>query len=416
MADDNSQAACPSGGEPQVLEHETPPPNGKRKAESELDSVVDDEFDEETGINNPGELQCGDSGVADGSGVPVSKNQMKRLKRQQAYEKYKEDRKGKRKDKRHERQARKRAEREAKIAAAEAAGLDPKTALQPAEPWRPRPVPIALVIDCNFEDYMREPEIVSLASQIVRSYSQNRRAKFQTHLLVSSWKGKLKTRFETVLKNSHHQWKGVHVVEGDFLEAATKAHELMAGPGGGEVLDLIKPSQEGNKPAIAHGDEPDSSVPNPEPESDDVDRSVVYLSSESPYTLERLEANTTYVIGGLVDRNREKGLCYNQAKQRNVRTAKLPIGHFMAMQSRYVLTTNQVVEIMVKWLECGDWGEAFVSIIPKRKGGTLKAPASAADIKETYGEGGQEDEEGRNTNATETPKEGASLATQETQV
>jgi tRNA (guanine9-N1)-methyltransferase len=27
---------------------------------------------------------------------------------------------------------------------------------------------------------------------------------------------------------------------------------------------------------------------------------------------------------------------------------------------------------MVKWLECGDWGEAFMKVIPKRKGGTLK--------------------------------------------
>jgi len=44
----------------------------------------------------------------------------------------------------------------------------------------------------------------------------------------------------------------------------------------------------------------------------------------------------------------------------------------MEMQSRFVLATNHVHEIMVKWLECGDWGEAFMQVIPKRKGGKLK--------------------------------------------
>jgi tRNA (guanine9-N1)-methyltransferase len=27
---------------------------------------------------------------------------------------------------------------------------------------------------------------------------------------------------------------------------------------------------------------------------------------------------------------------------------------------------------MLKWLECRDWGEAFMKVIPQRKGGTLK--------------------------------------------
>jgi len=338
--------------------------NGKRKAETELfrdDSVPtlpvhDNETDQ-----------------------PLSKNQLKRLKRQQQYEVYKEERKVKRRDKRHAKQERKRAEREAKIAAAEAAGIDPETVVRPqVEPWRPQPVPVTFIIDCDFEEFMREPEIVSLSSQVVRSYAMSRKARYQPHLYISSWKGKMRARFETVLRNTHESWKGVRIVEEDFVEAARKAKEQMAGLDAGELTELL--GRKAGEPAVTYGDDRQPIPENAEP--DDIDKSVVYLSSESPYTLEKLEPNTSYVVGGLVDRNREKGLCYKRAQERKVRTAKLPIGEYMAMQSRYVLTTNQVIEIMVKWLECGDWGEAFIHVIPKRKGGTLKKQRSQADTDE----------------------------------
>jgi tRNA (guanine9-N1)-methyltransferase len=37
------------------------------------------------------------------------------------------------------------------------------------------------------------------------------------------------------------------------------------------------------------------------------------------------------------------------------------------MASRHVLTVNQVLEIMLRWLEVRDWEKAFLSVIPKRK-------------------------------------------------
>jgi tRNA (guanine9-N1)-methyltransferase len=351
---------------------------GKRKAESELaregSFAPSDRQNAETGDKE---------GANDGDEVepdkPLSKNQLKRLRRRQQFEVYREGRKVKRKEKRHAKQERKREERNAKIAEAEAAGLDPETVLRPqGEPWRPRPVPVAFIIDCDFEAYMRENEIVSLSSQITRSYSKTRKGKYQPHLFISSWKGKLKSRFETVLENTHHHWKGVGIVEGDFCDAAKEAKALMEGGKAGGVIDLI--AQREDDPAMTSADDLGPVSP-----AEDIDQSVVYLSSESPYTLKRLEPNTSYVIGGLVDRNREKGLCYKRAKDYKVRTAKLPIGEYMAMQDRYVLTTNQVIEIMVKWLECGDWGEAFLDIIPKRKGGTLKKQGSQADPDEFEG-------------------------------
>ncbi|GAB1317511.1 tRNA (guanine(9)-N(1))-methyltransferase [Madurella fahalii] len=363
--------------------------NGKRKAEAELEHAAkkkspSDDDDQGPPANETSATHAGDTEHS--TNKPLSKNQLKRLRRQQQWEEYKEDRKAKRKDKRHERQARKRAEKEAKMAEVEAAGIDPATVLQTKEPWIYRPVPVSFIIDCDFEQYMRDPEIVSLSSQIVRSYAMNRKSKYQASLHISSWKGKLKSRFETILKNTHENWKNVGIHEGDFRQAAKQAYEQMTSPHGGEVIDLIKPS-ENNQEVTADSSNGANTAATPAPDADDVDKSIVYLTSDSPYTLDRLEANTSYIIGGLVDRNREKGLCYKRAREYKVRTAKLPIGEYMAMQSRYVLTTNQVVEIMAKWLECGDWGKAFMDVIPKRKGGTLKNGDSEKAAKEEDGVG-----------------------------
>lgn len=43
-----------------------------------------------------------------------------------------------------------------------------------------------------------------------------------------------------------------------------------------------------------------------------------------------------YVIGGLVDHNSHKGLCYEQAVKNGYRHARLPIDEFVEMKTRKV--------------------------------------------------------------------------------
>ncbi|KAF4965304.1 hypothetical protein FSARC_6886 [Fusarium sarcochroum] len=301
---------------------------------------------------------------ADEEAVPMSKNALKRLKKQQQWEAGKEERKQKRKDSRVARKVRKREERAALIAQ----GIDPDANKKEKPPSIN--VPISLIFDCDFEQYMREKEIISLGSQITRSYSENKNARYRTQIYVSDWNGKLAERFHQILDDKHRNWKGIDFVDGDFIACAEKAREQMKGKDN-QVTEALQRSIDDKSPWVRDAKDP-LPLPDPEPEPRPEYNDIVYLSSDSPYTLERLEPNTSYIIGGLVDKNREKGLCYKRARERGIRTARLPIGQYMVMQSRTVLTTNHVVEIMLKWLEYENWGDAFMSVIPKRKGGQLR--------------------------------------------
>ena len=211
---------------------------------------------------------------------------------------------------------------------------------------------------------MTPEELVSMSTQVTRCYSDHRKAKYKPSLAVSSFKGGIKDRFEGILNNQHQSWD-VHFHESHFTEVATEAKEWMAGSDGGDIAGALS-----NDVIETHGENPAVHPPPGE---------VIYLTSDSPDTLERLKPYSTYIIGGIVDKNRHKGICYQRARDHNIKTAKLPISEHLKLSSRQVLTTNHVHEILLRWLESGDWGEAFMAVIPQRKGGELKSVQSEPD-------------------------------------
>ncbi|KAK7745883.1 tRNA (guanine(9)-N(1))-methyltransferase [Cytospora paraplurivora] len=403
METNQQVAAIEATTSPELPTVDVPAPaedTNPRKRQREQDDGEEPALDNDE-VQPTGE---GDAAAADGAEdqPKLSKNQQRKLKRQKLWEERRQDRKVQRKEKRHSRTAKNRQEREEKAAAlVQAEGIDMEEALNrivaleksaSKKNKKLHVVPVSLIIDCDFEQYMHENEIVSLGSQVTRSYSMNRQGDYQTHILISSWGGKLKQRFETVVKNTHKNWKGVSFVEGDFVEAGKVAWDIMHGPRGGTTCPALggdEPAGGQQQPDDTVADQgdaagqqtvqesaPDSAKETSLPEKlipEFTTDSIIYLSADSPHTLDKLEPNTSYVIGGLVDRNREKLLCQRRAEGKNIRTAKLPIGEYMQMASRQVLATNHVVEIMSKWLETGDWGKAFMEVIPKRKGGRLRS-------------------------------------------
>jgi tRNA (guanine9-N1)-methyltransferase len=317
----------------------------------------------------------------DPSGPPLSKSKLKKLRRNQAWEAGRDYRKVRRKEKTQARREKKRAVKATEStldspdpSAGATKGVSTNGAVTKGKRGKkehPRAVqlPVTLILDCGFDDLMLPKEIISLGSQVTRAYSDHARARYRAHMVVSSFGGRLKERFETVLASQHEGWKFVRFTDAGFVDAAKDAAEYMKSERGGQLAGALSSAS-----------------------TDGEEGEVIYLTSDSPDTLEVLKPNSTYIIGGLVDKNRHKGICYKTAMDQGVKTAKLPIGEYMRMSSRFVLATNHVVEILLAWLECGDWAKAFEKAVPKRKGGVLRGPENG-EKRGDVGEGGLDDDD-----------------------
>ena len=115
---------------------------------------------------------------------------------------------------------------------------------------------------------------------------------------------------------------------------------------------------------------------------------LVYLTADSPTELAELRAGDIYIIGGIVDRNRHKGLTLGKAQRDGIRTARLPIGSHLALMGSPVLTVNQVMCILLAYLELRDWPAACERAVPQRKRAREEQAQGDGEGKRARAEGG----------------------------
>ncbi|OBA20541.1 hypothetical protein METBIDRAFT_43974 [Metschnikowia bicuspidata var. bicuspidata NRRL YB-4993] len=250
----------------------------------------------------------------------MSKNAWKRLQKQQRWEEQKDDFRLKRREKKRVARQRK-SERKMK-------GLDDEESNYHQEakkelPQKQEPSGVNIIMDCEFDELMNDKEIVSMSNQITRCYSAKRHSKYEVGLTISSFNKRLRQRFDKSIQN-YAKWKNIQFEENETLE------------------DLLP--------------------------ADEKERAkYVYLTADTDEELLQLEEGHTYILGGIVDKNRHKELCFNKAKKLGLRVGRLPIGKYIQMNSRHVLATSHVYEIMCMWLENKDWEKSFNSVLPPRK-------------------------------------------------
>jgi len=119
---------------------------------------------------------------------------------------------------------------------------------------------------------------------------------------------------------------------------------------------------------------------------------LVYLTADSDTVLSDLREDEVYIVGGIVDHNRLKGITLNKAQEQGIRTARLPIQEHVHIQTRKVITVNQVVELLLEYISTKNWENALQIILPKRK--KVKVKQGEDQIIE-------EEKEGKETERTE---------------
>eukprot|EP00041_Stephanoeca_diplocostata_P017837 m.367518 g.367518 ORF g.367518 m.367518 type:complete len:385 (+) comp20835_c0_seq1:209-1363(+) len=172
-----------------------------------------------------------------------------------------------------------------------------------------------VAIDMDFDKYHQVKDVKKLIKQVQTCYAVNRRGKAAVDFHLTSLTGMPLARMKEVNGMS---WK-INTHEKPYHEAFPK-------------------------------------------------ESIIYLSSESENVLSTLDDTKVYVIGGLVDHNRFKGLTHKMALERGMAHARLPILEHFTLNSRTVLTVNHVFEILVHFVGHHDWPAAIAHVIPERKG------------------------------------------------
>uniref|UniRef100_A0A673BWN9 tRNA (guanine(9)-N(1))-methyltransferase n=1 Tax=Sphaeramia orbicularis TaxID=375764 RepID=A0A673BWN9_9TELE len=91
-------------------------------------------------------------------------------------------------------------------------------------------------------------------------------------------------------------------------------------------------------------------------------------------TLETVDSDKVYILGGLVDESVQKRLSLSRATELSVHTARLPIDEYMVKKHNpknfhsKILAINQVFDILLTFCHTGSWTEAFHTWFPQGKG------------------------------------------------
>ena len=239
---------------------------------------------------------------------------------------------------------RRQAEKERRKAKAKS---QPPTQPQPQPQQRKvrRAVGARLLIDLAFDELMSEKEHTSLAQQIMYVYAANRGSSAPFDRLVLT---------------------GPDAPDADLLSSAVGRAMQGKLRGVWHSWARVDLHRLGGLPSLTR----------------DPHRKLIYLTADTENTLASLDDDTTYILGGIVDKNRHKSLCLHRAQRLGIPVAKLPItdanlaqletrlrtqGKTAAFHGRKVLTVNQVAEILLGWNETKDWVEAIGRGLPQRK-------------------------------------------------
>lgn len=194
-----------------------------------------------------------------------------------------------------------------------------KRSKKPSRPPREQDAPSCTIAVDVIGGLMTDKELRSLATQVRYCYSENRRSRTPVNLVVTNTR-EISSNLTADVKN----WTAT-LIEEPLIEV------LREGKAGWKIED------------------------------------IVYLSGDAAEVLAEVLEDKVYVIGGLVDRNRNKNYTLNYCSSLGIKACRLPIDRHFKLSTSAILSVNQVFSILLKYKECREWREALREGIPERK-------------------------------------------------
>jgi tRNA (guanine9-N1)-methyltransferase len=187
-----------------------------------------------------------------------------------------------------------------------------------------------VIIDLNWEELHTEKALKSLKQQVMYCYGFNKRHTLPAFIHLTGLGPLLNEQL--VAQNHADNWLGMKLTQSEYINLTDNYS-----------LDYDDDVRAGLK------------------------KQLVYLTSDAEETIDVLDKNCAYIIGGVVDRNRLKGITYRKATAQGVRTVKLPIKENYALSATHILTVNHVFEILLNYGSVGGWRKAMEAVLPQRK-------------------------------------------------
>lgn len=239
--------------------------------------------------------------LASGSSVNPSKRALKRQRKLEAAQQRKQD-----PEFQAERRKRRKEEKQRRAEKVRDGLLPPKIRNKNERQL----APYRLVVDLSFNHLMTGKEQVSTASQLAICYALNRKTPCPVKMVFTP----IESEVKAALDQQRPEWQTGWTGPGRNLTCGSAGQHFSTISVDGGTVPLLDPPYD---PA-----------------------NTVYLSADAPETLLTLKEGETYIIGGLVDRNRHKNLCRNEAERLGLRTARLPIDDYFKLTGRKVLAIN----------------------------------------------------------------------------
>ena len=177
----------------------------------------------------------------------------------------------------------------------------------------------SVVIDLGWEELLTTKELRSLANQILHLYGAQRRAAKPLDLHITNVVGRMKEALQA--HNGFEKWD---------LQFHSE-----------HFLELF------------------------------LEKDIIYFSPDAEEVCKELEKDKVYIIGGIVDRDRLKGVTVDQATELGIKCVRLPINECGLIEEgnfpKKSLNVNHVYEILLGYSEFGNWKDALGPVLPTRK-------------------------------------------------